>query len=900
MGFMSEEVIVVGSSVFNLAGDADQRGVYLKNTILNSTLSGSSQKTGIGMDIFNSHMQGPGTKIHNYAKWARTSGYAEKVGGIEGVIVRNNTISEDAFNALFPSVPNKEYDFISSYLLSINYKLLAEQYLGDHYPTRLAETYSVTADTVEVPALIGTRQELTGKLKIKFAADNLVFTPPVDIFSNASITYVRYRERTLLPPIVTTDPLVTTENSSDLPNLSGFSGSYSAPVTHTETLTDSVRTVVTYSDSTPGSDTTVNTPKSASIDTKEGTFSKLISLPITVTGGIDRTISYSIWFTYRIAEMTVTNSVTEGTKTTTTTTTTQSLVQVYKYQHTQSDLTVGNWSLNKILTYVKGTDPIIDALIYSGLEQTMGMFIPIIPLRLHNTAVDKENYPEQYEWNRKASRKAFGKKKEYDKLLTNLKENPDVKSIDHAWIVYGVSLGSTQRDGKLYLYEFFKTISNASTEEHTLTASSYAAAVVEYWDALEDYEKGSENGPRGDPPVPPKVTEHVFKTYTTTPFGGQIAATPWEYNISISAKGGYRYSGTGFNSRADNKKNVAWVYVAGQVSVKNRREVSQGDGSYWEYFYETSDVIRIGKQITEDFWEEYEYFDLVHTNVVYEGVSVITLGGAAITTGENSSFLIPLNEAMFNNMNLIRRTQLSLECAFLTINYYDKQEIPWYASGLFQIIIVVIIIVVAIYTGYVDGNTVGLLGTNAAVGAAIGLTSTAAIVAGAILNALAAAIVSALITKLSTALLGDKIGTIVGAVVSMVVLWGATSTKGFDMSSMLQSMTKADNLLKLTMTGAKMVGDYMSMTAQEIVADTKNLMAEFKESSDEISKMAEEYLGSTGLDPMLISEATRFMQESSEEFLTRTLMTGDDIVNTTIDLVETFPQQQLKLPYLKG
>ena len=31
MGFMSEEVIVVGSSVFNLAGDADQRGVYLKN-----------------------------------------------------------------------------------------------------------------------------------------------------------------------------------------------------------------------------------------------------------------------------------------------------------------------------------------------------------------------------------------------------------------------------------------------------------------------------------------------------------------------------------------------------------------------------------------------------------------------------------------------------------------------------------------------------------------------------------------------------------------------------------------------------------------------------------------------------------------------------------------------------
>ena len=199
-----------------------------------------------------------------------------------------------------------------------------------------------------------------------------------------------------------------------------------------------------------------------------------------------------------------------------------------------------------------------------------------------------------------------------------------------------------------------------------------------------------------------------------------------------------------------------------------------------------------------------------------------------------------------------------------------------------------------------DGNTLGILGTNAAVGAAIGLTSTAAIVAGAILNALAAAIVSALITKLSTALLGDKIGAIVGAVVSMVVLWGATSTKGFDMSSMLQSMTKADNLLKLTMTGAKMVGDYMSMTAQEIVADTKNLMAEFKESSDEISKMAEEYLGSTGLDPMLISEATRFMQESSEEFLTRTLMTGDDIVNTTIDLVETFPQQQLKLPYLKG
>ena len=94
-----------------------------------------------------------------------------------------------------------------------------------------------------------------------------------------------------------------------------------------------------------------------------------------------------------------------------------------------------------------------------------------------------------------------------------------------------------------------------------------------------------------------------------------------------------------------------------------------------------------------------------------------------------------------------------------------------------------------------------------------------------------------------------------------------------------------------------MAGEYMQASAQEIIADTQSLMEDYKDKATELAALTQQYLGSTGIDPAVIAEATRNLVESPEDFMNRTLMTGDDIVDISLSLVERFPEPQMKLPY---
>ena len=94
-----------------------------------------------------------------------------------------------------------------------------------------------------------------------------------------------------------------------------------------------------------------------------------------------------------------------------------------------------------------------------------------------------------------------------------------------------------------------------------------------------------------------------------------------------------------------------------------------------------------------------------------------------------------------------------------------------------------------------------------------------------------------------------------------------------------------------------MAADYMQASAQQIIADTQSLLEDYKDKSTELAAMTQQYLGSNGIDPTVIAEATRNLVESPEEFMSRTLMTGDDIADISLSLVERFPEPQMKLPY---
>lgn len=579
------------------------------------------------------------------------------------------------------------------------------------------------------------------------------------------------------------------------------------------------------------------------------------------------------------------------TQTITITTNTPSLETYWKYKQVTTLVKQDKWLPYLLKIYQKGSSGTGDSLLFNP-PAVAQKFFPVIPLRRDNVMVDLANFPTQYGWNRKATRKAFGSKKKYNDLIDSLADNPSLGDIDHAWVVFGVSLSTKQQDGIRYLYEFFEDLANntVSTVGAYKSPSSYEsawAAFVIAAQATTNDEFGAEITAR---PMPPTVQEYTFAINAS---GG---TQDWLFNTTITAKGGGQVVGTGFHARSNGKVGNSWLYAKSTVTLSVPTFNNDGGTVYSP---SVTTVIAFGKQVTTDNWVEYEFFDLTHINNVYQGITATTPATTVIaSTDENSSFIVPLTETVLKDLTLIRRTQLSLECSFLVVNYYDKQTIPWYSTGFFQIVLVVVIIVVAVYTGYIGPESAGVFGTNAAVGASIGFTGTAAIVAGAIVNAVGAAIVAGMITNAAIRVFGEEFGRVVGFVASMLAINAMSSNGPFSLANTWAEMTKADNLIRMSMSGIQQYGNYMQSQAMKLNAETQALLEETNTALKEINLLMQELLGDTGVDAKTITDAMRYAAETPSQFLSRTTMTGNEIAEISIKLVEDFPAPQLALPYL--
>ena len=598
------------------------------------------------------------------------------------------------------------------------------------------------------------------------------------------------------------------------------------------------------------------------------------------------------YFTYPTASVGFTiTRYSPVTQTITITTNTPSLETYWKYKQVTTLVKQDKWLPYLLKIYQKGSSGTGDSLLFNP-PAVAQKFFPVIPLRRDNVMVDLANFPTQYGWNRKATRKAFGSKKKYNDLIDSLADNPSLDQIDHAWVVFGVSLSTKQQDGIKYLYEFFENLSNNTTT--TLGAYKIPSEYEAAWAAFVIAAQTTTNDEFGVEipvrPIPPTVQEYTFV------INASAGTQDWLFNTTITAKGGGQVLGSGFHARSNGKVGTAWLYAKSTVTISVPTPDTEGGVTYVPT---STTVIAFGKQITAGNWVEYEFFDLTHINNVYQGIPATTLATTVIaSTDENSSFIVPLHENVLKDLTLIRRTQLSLECSFLVVNYYDKQTIPWYSTGFFQIVLVVVIIVVAVYTGYVGPESAGVFGTNAAVGASIGFTGTAAIIAGAIANAVGAAIVVGMITNAAIRVFGEEFGRVVGFVASMLAINAMSSNGPFSLANTWTEMTKADNLIRMSMSGIQSYGNYMQSQAMQVNAETQAMLLEANDALKEINRLVNELLGDTGVDPSTITDAIRYATETPEQFFSRTTMTGTEIAETSIKLVEDFPAPQLALPYL--
>ena len=907
MCFEDEERITVGSSAYNLAGDVARRGNFLKNNILSLIFSGAS-KRGIGNGIVDAHLAGPATSLIQFYKWAESSGYNTQVGNMGGLIYGATALSEAGFQYLVPVKVTHSQRAISSTIGAIDLHLIAFEWILNNTPNNRDLAFTATLEKILT---------LTGKILIHYTVSGIEvsFTPSYNLNNNMPFFYLYHEECKIADSVVTDTGWVTLTPPDTPPSRASFvDGTISvvqdgvtvsatvvatgSPVTVVETVprTRTTTTVTTYSNSTPTSTVVTTDTLDLSFNKVTGTYTKVTT--VTATPTIKESVTTlvqneeSFYNTlYEDTESSSSEVVGGVTVTTTVTVNTPYLETYWAYKQVTTTLKQDKWLPYLLKIYQKGSSSAGDALLFNT-PAAVERFFPVIPLRRDNVMVDLTNFPTQYGWNRKATRKAFGSKKKYNDLIDSLADNPSLDQIDHAWVVFGVSLSTKQQDGIKYLYEFFENLANSTptTPDAYKSPSAYEAA----WAAFVIAAQTTTNDEFGTKiparPIPPTVQEYTFVNNSSA------GIQDWLFNTTITAKGGGQVLGSGFHARSNGKVRNAWLYAKSTITLSVPTPDNEGGMVYKP---STTTVIAFGKQMTVSNWVEYEFMDLTHINNVYQGITATTLATTVIaSTDENSSFIVPLHKNILKDLTLIRRTQLSLECSFLVVNYYDKQTIPWYATGFFQIILVVVIIVVAVYTGYIGPEAAGVFGTNAAVGAAVGFSGTAAIVAGAIINAVGAAIVAGLITKVAIRVFGRELGQVVGFIASALAINSLSSNGTFSLADTWTEMTKADNLIKMSMSGIQKYGEYMQSQAMIVNAETQAMMLEANTALNEINRLMNELLGDTGVDPSTITDAMRYATENPEQFLSRTTMTGTEIAETSIKLVEDFPAPQLALPYL--
>ena len=550
----------------------------------------------------------------------------------------------------------------------------------------------------------------------------------------------------------------------------------------------------------------------------------------------------------------------------------------------------------KVFIYQRGTgNTTLDTMF--APSESLGTFFPFIPFRLDNKFVSETYLPEVYEQAKKGYKKATTGR--FDKMVEELEDNEDLDDIDYAYCVFGVSLNVIENASRKYVYQFFKEI----MDDYPVGGGDYADwqaawntahASWEAW-AVWSTAQQDEGNPLFGTPAPVRIPYPVMPASSIRISSGSNPTMNYDMTISWSML--EETAGSGL-LKPDAKRDELWFTI--DTSQEYDEIIWGEEDGTWQPVPGNSivnDDIYLNWQVTTNSWRRLRIVGLKHRNLIYGGKSVDISAKEALEDGEESGFIIPLHEGVYRSMGLVDGTQMSTACSFMVFNCYQVVKKKWYQTGIFQIILIIIIIVIAVYTGGAGAaGAGGVLGTNAAVGAALGLAGTAAIVAGAIANAIAAMLITRLITTASTALFGEKWGAIIGAIAAVVALQvGTAMANGQSFASSFNGLMRAENILRLTNAAGQGYAGYVQAATAEMAQEAQEVMEQYEAESRKIREAWIQNIGVTGgvIDPLMMTDAFGVSMESVNSFLQRTLMTGSDVAEMSLDMLTNFVDMTL-------
>ena len=895
--FSPKKTIKVASTVYNMAGDEANRPNYLKSTMFGAIINPNEPY--LGESIVQAHLGGPGINQRSLFNYAVRTDYP----GLPTYSIRNAIVVDAEVVRPYITIPGSpaglELTIQTATLSDGDYEVFAQDYMNTNFPdeadTDWVAEYNVDDHTITIMRESGAT--------VTFGAG----------IYDANGRFVVAEYYLSLPEEV--QPLVpgtlVTAVTSGLPSNSGFTLTSTSNTGIIDYDQDQTRTITrVFSDGTP---TTVDTDY-PHIDTSFNTILMVhereaynggdgVSEQTSSTTTFNRLWEYREVYTSSSTEVVVNDLGGGETETVTTEITGDFLRTVYDYQvDTQDTLQGVNVGGSKIFIYKVGTgNLVLDALDVAVGTAVTAEFFPFIPLRLNNRSITEPDYAAIYEASKKLYKRAT-KNQKLDKLIEEVEDNEDLGEIDYAYVQWAITLNTKDNEAKKYLYEFWKGL----IPLHGLGPGymdAFYGSTETYDDAIADLKAWTRaqsdptNPLYGTPkPVVPSFTQPQVTTLRFKPDGWALRYFDNRVNFTYIDEN--TFSGLG---KVDAKKGDFWLTKGTPFTWNTHTTIFDSEGSYRVTTVNTLPVMNIYWQFSATQHRIIRVFGGIFQNFIYGGKSVTITSDEALDDTGDSGFLIPLHMPSLKAAGLVSATQLATANTYIVFNSYQVFKKYWYQRFLGMLFIVIVVVVaIALIVPAAVGGISGILGTNAALGASLGLSGTSAIVAGAVANALAAIIISTVLTAGSTAIFGAKWGAIIGSLLSFALTFGMAG--GF---INLATLFQPSNLLSLSSALANGYQGFVQANIAEMGADMFKVGEEYQKEMDRIQDLMSELMGNDlAFNPMSLTDASkgngsgtgRYLPESLDDFIQRTTLTGSDIVDLTLSMVNDFSDLSLTLP----
>jgi hypothetical protein len=509
-----------------------------------------------------------------------------------------------------------------------------------------------------------------------------------------------------------------------------------------------------------------------------------------------------------------------------------------------------------------GTYPEI-SIQYTKIEENAAM--PVIPLRYNNVDLTSEsNMNTPLYITSKKLLKKMGI--DIDYLGPKINENPDIAEIDHAYIMFGITLQTQNNESIRYLLEYFDYLSDKDENKfYDFTRAIQTRQPIVY----DTYNFSPSDITEWLPDNNISLIEHGLNIRITY---SSIRSTLVFGSIGEIGKA---TSTTTISSTSNSSSTFEWPYTeSGTIDTSN---------------------ITFRLQISKNVYKEVRVTGLMHTNNIYSGHAITTTLAESMDV-DNNNFIIPIHYYAAKRLPVLKRNTMYKDSLILVMNSYVETKLKWYQTGIFKFVMIIIAVAIIIVS---MGTQTGPVTTALAALLAGELTTAIALAA---LMAIIDSIIIGLIFKYTFEFVAKQLGAewamIMATVLAVVGFAYHFDMLGMNGKNFFTGMTTSQMMLAASSSLLNGANDLIRSALEAIQVE----MAAFGDyvdlKMDELDKALELLDTRSSIDPLTMLNYTHTIglpNESPTMFYNRTIHQGN-IGVLVLDVIENYTNLMLKLP----